>query len=984
MSKLVRAIEQLESRVLLSVSEPNNVPSQAIPIVTPGGFGGSFTYSDYVGDSDSVDYYRVDITASQTFTATLTGLGEDLNLQLIQDKNNNNVIDSGEVVTGSHYTGTHDELISLKLYAGTYFVRVYQGFAGANSNYSVTIKNDTAGDTAGTPRFLSNSAVATVSDGLDDTDLYDVYQLFTDPLPSSVTFSSRLVSTNASNYHVDLIVDRNHNQVFDSGELLTTSHLVDGAQVISTPVTVNGWIFVRVLHGAISTDNYTLRIQVDSAGNSIPAARNLGSPQSSYYKVQDEVSDSTVPGFADDVDFYKVPVVNPGYTLDAGLTLDPSLDRNTFTVKMDLIKDANNNGSVDSGEVITTASTGPNQPDVSFSWPVAIGTYFIRVTGSPYPLYTLELQEDRVPGFQKFSQSEDLGSIGGTQRLDEALSLGDSADAYRFTLAAPGTVQAKVNSTALLAGIYTDSNHDDTIDFNPSGSERLKDFTYNSPLKITLPAGTYLIYLEETTGPSGYTVTLSADLAGDSPDTARTLGTLGAFKQVNDGVAYNPTDVDWYKFSLSNSQTFSAEMDLFSSLYANTNVTVTLWQDVSGTLTQLQQGIATSEYLFLQRNLSAGSYELQVSTNYAYGYNYVMGLSTGDQDDSIPEVRLQQASQKDIPGSGDYTLSSATDVDLIAIYPNAGQTIAINIDSRNGSNVDTYVRLFDSTGKQIAFNNDGAAPGEAASKFSYLTYTFTTSGDYFFGVSSAGNNNYNASDGSGDAGGSSTGQYHFSISLVTAPVAASVAGTVFNDANGNGIKDSGEPGMSGRTVWVDIDNDKVLDSNEPKATTDLSGNYKISDLAAGAYIIRTVIPSGWTQTLPSGGYGIHATVTSGQALKNQNFGTKQTSTATASIAGNVFHDFDRDGFKDSGDSNLSGWTVWVDLDNDKVKDSNESSAVTDSNGNYKISGLAANTYIVRIVLQSGWVQTLPTGGYGFHATVSSGQNLTGANFGVDN
>ena len=220
--------------------------------------------------------------------------------------------------------------------------------------------------------------------------------------------------------------------------------------------------------------------------------------------------------------------------------------------------------------------------------------------------------------------------------------------------------------------------------------------------------------------------------------------------------------------------------------------------------------------------------------------------------------------------------------------------------------------------------------------------------------------------------------------VVAAMQQASIAGKVFNDANGNGHLDAGEAGISGRTVWIDLDNDKVKDSTEPTVTTDSSGNYKFSNLAAGTYTVREVVPAGWMQTLPTGGNGVVATVSSSQNLTGQNFGTKQTAVASASIAGNVFHDFNRNGIKNTGDSNLSGWTVWIDLDNDKVKDANEKSAVTDANGNYTIAGLAAGSYIVRVKLQSGWVQTRPSGGFGIHATVSTAQKLTGQNFGVDN
>ena len=63
------------------------------------------------------------------------------------------------------------------------------------------------------------------------------------------------------------------------------------------------------------------------------------------------------------------------------------------------------------------------------------------------------------------------------------------------------------------------------------------------------------------------------------------------------------------------------------------------------------------------------------------------------------------------------------------IVAKAGQRVGFDVDSRNGSSLDTYLRLFKSDGTQLASNNDGTAPLETLTKFSYLSYRFATPGD---------------------------------------------------------------------------------------------------------------------------------------------------------------------------------------------------------------------------------------------------------------
>jgi hypothetical protein len=39
-----------------------------------------------------------------------------------------------------------------------------------------------------------------------------------------------------------------------------------------------------------------------------------------------------------------------------------------------------------------------------------------------------------------------------------------------------------------------------------------------------------------------------------------------------------------------------------------------------------------------------------------------------------------------------------------------------------------------------------------------------------------------------------------------------VSGTVFNDLNSDGVRDVGESGIAGRTVYIDVNNNSTLDT----------------------------------------------------------------------------------------------------------------------------------------------------------------------------
>lgn len=124
---------------------------------------------------------------------------------------------------------------------------------------------------------------------------------------------------------------------------------------------------------------------------------------------------------------------------------------------------------------------------------------------------------------------------------------------------------------------------------------------------------------------------------------------------------------------------------------------------------------------------------------------------------------------------------------------------------------------------------------------------------------------------------------------------ASVSGTVFDDNNGSGIFQPGEPGVPNQTVFLDITNDGVYQANpvgsdgepvsyaDPSTTTATNGSYSLSGLAPGTYTLRVVVPEGGVATAPANpSHSFTFTLGSGTSLAGQNFGF-ETSDLTISV-----------------------------------------------------------------------------------------------------
>jgi serralysin len=112
------------------------------------------------------------------------------------------------------------------------------------------------------------------------------------------------------------------------------------------------------------------------------------------------------------------------------------------------------------------------------------------------------------------------------------------------------------------------------------------------------------------------------------------------------------------------------------------------------------------------------------------------------------------------------SIESITDVDLLKFQLDQGDVVTLNIEAQeNGSSLDSILRVFDSTGNELAVNDDSSGVFENFSLDSYLAYTATSAGDYYVGISDYANFSYDPNVENSGEGFDPTGDYDLAISI---------------------------------------------------------------------------------------------------------------------------------------------------------------------------------------------------------------------------
>jgi hypothetical protein len=118
-------------------------------------------------------------------------------------------------------------------------------------------------------------------------------------------------------------------------------------------------------------------------------------------------------------------------------------------------------------------------------------------------------------------------------------------------------------------------------------------------------------------------------------------------------------------------------------------------------------------------------------------------------------------------------------------------------------------------------------------------------------------------------------------SLESRCLLASLGGEVFLDSDGDGQKGTSEFGAPGVQVYIDANDNRVLDAGELTAQTDALGQYLFTGLPAADYVVRLNAMPGQTQTAPTGFLG------TGYTSVGDGSGTNPTQLYEMSLAGDV-------------------------------------------------------------------------------------------------
>ena len=207
-----------------------------------------------------------------------------------------------------------------------------------------------------------------------------------------------------------------------------------------------------------------------------------------------------------------------------------------------------------------------------------------------------------------------------------------------------------------------------------------------------------------------------------------------------------------------------------------------------------------------------------------------------------------------------------------------------------------------------------------------------------------------------------------------------MSGTVYRDTNKNGVQDTGEAGISGRTVFIDAAGTGVLAAADPQTTTDASGHYSFTGVTPGSYTIDEVLTSDFTATTAS---AVSFTVTSGGAA-TVNFGLAPVTVAPTpgTVSGTVYRDTNKNGVQDTGEAGIAGRTVFIDLAGTGVLAAADPQTTTDASGHYSFTNVNPGTYTIDEVLTQDVTATSAgavsfTVGRGGAATVNFGLSYKG-------
>ncbi len=539
--------------------------------------------------------------------------------------------------------------------------------------------------------------------------------------------------------------------------------------------------------------------------------------------------------------------------------------------------------------------------------------------------------------------------------------------------------------------LVRDLNGDGTITSNEILATTTTDANGHYQFNGLTPGFDYQV---QFTTPTGYTNASPRQADGSAASGTNSDGALSDVVQLKPG-EYNPTlDSGFYKLAslgdrVWNDSNGNGQQDAGET--GRSGIKVELYTcAVNGQLEALVSTTTTDangNYLF--DNLKPGTYHVKFYAPVGTSFTTVnVGDDALDSDANSSGISGCYALN-----SGDH--NSTVDAGLVPLG-SLGDRVWIDTngngqqDAGEVGKAGVTVQLLDGTGVVIGTQTTDANGNYLFNNLAAGTYSvqFGSTAGYKFTTADSG---ADATDSDANASTGKTGAYTLGVGENNLTVDAglltlsALGDRVWYDTNRNGIQDTGEVGKAG--VYVSLYNagaDGAIGTADDAwltyTITDANGNYLFNNLSAGKYAVW--VADGWglnkaTDQLTVANAGsndaadadiskIQPDGISGYSdLVNLGWGETNLTVdigivdKLGALGDRVWYDANRNGIQDAGEKGLAG--VYVNLFSVGADGKagtgddvwvNGRSEITDANGNYLFTNLAAGSYYARVY--NGW------------------------------
>jgi methionine-rich copper-binding protein CopC len=553
------------------------------------------SYTDYVGPTDTNDYYKFTTTGTTMFALSLTGMTGDADVYLLNSQ--------GTEVAHSYNFGTTAEAINVSnLAAGTYYVQV-KPYNTASTNYTLGLSAAALADNT-SPLLSSMSPADNATAVAVDS---NIVLTFNEAVAAGL---GNIVLYNSNGTVARSIAVTDTSQVSFSGNTVTINPSSDLAANSGYYVNLGAGVIKDIAgtsYAGISDSaafNFATVTTPDLAGNTLAAARavTLGTQPSSY---------ADYVGPTDTNDYYK-------FTTTGTTKFALSLTGLTDDADVYLL---NSKGT----EVAHSYNFGTTAEAINVS-NLAAGTYYVQVKpyNSAATNYTLGLSATPV------------APVDTTAPLLSSMSPADNATAVAVgsnivltfneaVMAGSGNIliynsRGTVAKTIAVTDTSQVSFSDNTVTINPSG-----DLTANNNYYVNLGAGVIKdIAGNSYAGISGSTAfnfatVTTPDLAGNTLAAARVVPLGRTTSSYGDYVGPTDTD-DYFKFTTTSPTKFALNL---TGLTDDADVYLL---NSNGAEVAHSYNYGTAPEAISMNNLAAGTYYVQIHSYHSAATPYVLDL----------------------------------------------------------------------------------------------------------------------------------------------------------------------------------------------------------------------------------------------------------------------------------------------------------------------------------------------------------------------